>query len=164
MHNDPGTSANAGNTVALLLCSCLLSVLPTSYSPAFGPMPSLSISFQQWPNLIISKGGPIHLWPTNRLTNPTRVHSPWWICLFFFRQESQVNAPFLNGPFSSGFSRGKTAPPGRNRGNASLRSGKGLSKRGMSVGCLVGCFWAPPPCWKTAPLERPTLGIFSGYF
>ena len=26
---------------------------------------------------------------------------------------------------------------------------------GVSVGCLMGCFWAPPPCRKTAPLKRP---------
>ena len=25
----------------------------------------------------------------------------------------------------------------------------------MSVGCLMGCFRAPPPWWKTAPLKRP---------
>ena len=26
---------------------------------------------------------------------------------------------------------------------------------GISVGCLMGCFWAPPPWWKTVPLKRP---------
>ena len=26
---------------------------------------------------------------------------------------------------------------------------------GISVGCLMGCFWAPPPWRKTAPLKRP---------
>ena len=26
---------------------------------------------------------------------------------------------------------------------------------GMSVGCLMGCFRAPRPWWKTAPLKRP---------
>ena len=26
---------------------------------------------------------------------------------------------------------------------------------GISVGCLMGCFWAPKPCRKTAPLKRP---------
>ena len=26
---------------------------------------------------------------------------------------------------------------------------------GNSVGCLMGCFWAPPPWRKTAPLKRP---------
>ena len=26
---------------------------------------------------------------------------------------------------------------------------------GMAVGCLMGCFRAPPPSWKTAPLKRP---------
>ena len=24
---------------------------------------------------------------------------------------------------------------------------------GSSVGCLMGCFWAPPAWWKTAPLR-----------
>ena len=27
---------------------------------------------------------------------------------------------------------------------------------GVSVGCLMGCFQAPPPWWKTAPLKRST--------
>ena len=29
---------------------------------------------------------------------------------------------------------------------------------GISVGCLMGCFPAPPPWRKTAPLKRPTKG------
>ena len=27
---------------------------------------------------------------------------------------------------------------------------------GISVGCLMGCFWAPPAWRKTAPLKRPS--------
>ena len=30
---------------------------------------------------------------------------------------------------------------------------------GVSVGCLMGCFWAPPPWRKTAPLKGPLRGL-----
>ena len=44
-------------------------------------------------------------------------------------------------------------------GKRPINEGKRLIKAmvlvGISVGCLIGCFRAPQPCWKTAPLQRP---------
>ena len=35
---------------------------------------------------------------------------------------------------------------------------KGMVLVGISVGCLMGCFLAPPPWRKTPPLKRPIKG------
>ena len=35
---------------------------------------------------------------------------------------------------------------------------------GVSVGCLMGCFRAPPPWQKTAPLKRPMKSSMRTYF
>ena len=77
----------------------------------------------------------------------------------FCRDQEPLNAPFLNGLF---------CPLGRHRGKAPLyykvgkrpinevkRPIKAMVLVGISVGCLVGCFRAPPPWRKTAPLKRP---------
>ena len=76
-----------------------------------------------------------------------------------------LNAPFLNGLLSSGFSRDKTAPSGEivetpiKVGKRPIKEGKRPIKAmvlvSISVGCLMGCFRAPPPWRKTAPLKRP---------
>ena len=39
--------------------------------------------------------------------------------------------------------------------NEGKRSIKAKVLVGVSVGCLMGCFRAPPPWRKTAPLKRP---------
>ena len=39
--------------------------------------------------------------------------------------------------------------------NEEKRPIKAMVLVGISVGCLMGCFWAPPPWRKTAPLKRP---------
>ena len=41
--------------------------------------------------------------------------------------------------------------------NRTTKEGQGKAKVlvGVSVGCLMGCFRAPPPWRKTAPLKRP---------
>ena len=52
----------------------------------------------------------------------------WAISAFRKNQES-LNPPFINGFFSSGFSRGN-GPLGRNRRNGSLRSENGPLRRG----------------------------------
>ena len=73
--------------------------------------------------------------------------------------QEPLNAPFLNGLFSSGFSRGKTAKGlGAKSGKRPMKGGKWPIKVGISVGCLTGCFPAPPPWRKTAPLKRPIKG------
>ena len=40
--------------------------------------------------------------------------------------------------------------------NEGKRPIKAMVLVGISVGCSMGCFRAPPPWWKTAPLKRPT--------
>ena len=80
--------------------------------------------------------------------------------------QEPLNAPFLNGLFSSGFSRRKTAPyrtksvkrpikVGKRPINEGKRPIKAKVLVGVSVGSLMGCFRAPPPWRKTAPLKRP---------
>ena len=81
--------------------------------------------------------------------------------------QEPLNAPFLNGLFSSGFSIGKTAwslrkktgkrpiKVGKRPINEGKRPIKAMVLVGISVGCLMGCFRAPPPWRKTAPLKRP---------
>ena len=39
--------------------------------------------------------------------------------------------------------------------DAGKRPIKAMVLVGISVGCLMGCFWTPPPWWKTAPLKGP---------
>ena len=86
--------------------------------------------------------------------------------IFTLAQEP-LNAPFLNhdGLFSTGFSRGKT-PLRIKSGRRPIKVGKRPIKEGkrpikamvlvgISVGCLMGCFRAPPLWRKTAPLKRP---------
>ena len=80
------------------------------------------------------------------------------------QNQEPLNAPFLNGLFSSGFSRGKTAPWGEigkrptKVGKRPIKEGKRSTKAmvmvGISTGCLMDCFRAPPPWRKTAPLKR----------
>ena len=84
---------------------------------------------------------------------------------FVWTQEP-LNAPFLNGLFSSGFSRRKTAPYRTKSVKRPIKAGKrpiNEGKRpikakvlvGVSVGSLMGCFRAPPTWRKAAPLKRP---------
>ena len=50
-------------------------------------------------------------------------------------------------------------------GKRPMKEGKRAIKAmvlvGISVGCLMGCFSAPPPWRKTAPLKRPIKGSMS---
>ena len=80
------------------------------------------------------------------------------------QNQEPLNAPFLNGLFSSKISRGTcNGPLGRNRGSPikvgkrPIKEGKRPIKAmvlvGISVGCLMSCFRAPPPWRKTAPLK-----------
>ena len=39
--------------------------------------------------------------------------------------------------------------------NEGKRPIKAMVLVGISISCLMGCFRAPPPWWKTAPLKRP---------
>ena len=65
--------------------------------------------------------------------------------------QEPLNAPFLNGLFSRGFSRGKTAHYAI-RGNSPLRPENGPLRRGNGP---LRLFSGTLPCWKTAPLKRP---------
>ena len=72
---------------------------------------------------------------------------------------------FLMGCFPMDFQEVKR-PLGTKSGKRPIKDGKRPIKEGkrpikvmvlvgMSVGCLMGCFRAPPPWRKTAPLKRP---------
>ena len=72
---------------------------------------------------------------------------------------------FLMGCFQ-GIVETENGPLRRNRGKRPIKVGKRPIKEGkqpikamvlvgISVGCLMGCFLAPPPWRKTAPLKRP---------
>ena len=82
------------------------------------------------------------------------------------KAQEPVNAPFLNGLSSNGFSRGVKRPlrtksakrpieVGKRAINEGKRPFKAMVLVGISVGCVMGCFRAPPPWRKTAPLKRP---------
>ena len=80
--------------------------------------------------------------------------------------QEPLNAPFLNGLFSSGFSEVKRPlrtksvkrpiKVGKRPINEGKRPIKAMVLVGISVGCLMGCFCATRPWWKTAPRKRPT--------
>ena len=57
--------------------------------------------------------------------------------------QEPLNAPFLSGLFSTGFSRGKTAHQGI-RGNSPLRSENGPLRRGNAPLMLMGSFQSSP--------------------
>ena len=72
---------------------------------------------------------------------------------------------FLMGCFPANFQEAKR-PLRTKSGKRPIKVGKRPIKEGkrpikamvlvgISVGCLMGCFRAPPPWWKTAPLKRP---------
>ena len=79
--------------------------------------------------------------------------------------QEPLNAPFLNGLFPEDFQeakrplRTKSAKRPIKVGKRPINEGKRPIKAkvlvGVSVGCLMGCFRAPPPWRKTAPLKRP---------
>ena len=65
-----------------------------------------------------------------------------------------LNAPFLNGLFSRGFSRGKNDPL-RPSGKRPMKVGKRPIKEGNRPINANGQFSCTPPRWKTALLKRP---------
>ena len=77
--------------------------------------------------------------------------------------QEPLNAPFLNGLFSSQEAkralRTKSVKRPIKVGKRPINEGKWPIKAkvlvDVSVGCLMGCFRAPPPWPKTAPLKRP---------
>ena len=85
---------------------------------------------------------------------------------FFFRGLKNLLMPlFLMGCFPVDFQEGKR-PLRMKSGKRPIKVGKRPIKEGkrpiktmvlvgISVDGLMGCFRAPPPCWKTAPLKRP---------
>ena len=105
------------------------------------------------------------------LDNPEKKRTMTQRCPTYYqlrfppKTQEPLNAPFLNGLLSSGFSRGKR--PLRTKsvkrpikvGKRPINEGKRPIKAkvlvGVSVGCLMGCFRAHPPWRKTAPLKRP---------
>ena len=74
-----------------------------------------------------------------------------------YTTQEPLTAPSLHGPFSRGFSRGRTAQQGI-RGNGPLRSENEplRIKEGKRPTMVNGLFSCTPPCWKTAPLKGPT--------
>ena len=76
---------------------------------------------------------------------------------------------FLMGCFPVDFQEGKRPLETKSRkrpikvGKRPIKKGKRPIKAmvlvGSSVGCLMGCFRAPQPWRKTAPLKRPTRGL-----
>ena len=64
--------------------------------------------------------------------------------------QEPLNVP-LNGLFSRGFSRGKTAQQAI-RGHGPLRLESGPLRRGNGPSRLIGLFSGTPPCWN---LDRP---------
>ena len=89
--------------------------------------------------------------------------------------QEPLNAPFLMGCFPVDFQdakrplRTKSVKRPIKVGKRPINEGKRPTKAkvlvGVSVGCLMGCFRAPPPWRKTAPLKRPiNQGCVNGGF
>ena len=101
-------------------------------------------------------------------TKMGEIHELFVLALFlvwFAGATPDLNAPYLNGLFSSGFQEVKRPLRTKLRkrpmevGKRPIKGGErpitAMVLVGISVGCFRGCFRAPPPWRKTAPLKRP---------
>ena len=83
----------------------------------------------------------------------------------WFRTKSLLMPLFLMGCFPLDFQEVKRPPRTKSEkcptkvGKRPINEGKrpttAMVLVGISVGCLMGCFLAPPPWRKTVPLKRP---------